>query len=336
MKYNLDRQETLAVALDICAEYARGGMRLTVRQLYYQIVARGLETNGDHVYKRLVSVLTDARLSGDFPMDYLEDRGRSVTQSDVRSSLCVDRALSSIARDIRTAPARMLWAGRWFGQPVVPFVWVEKDALTGVFEGPCGGLDVGLFACKGYPSIQALWSFVEGVAERLADEAIDETARDVLDDIGIDADAFCEEVVVLYFGDHDPDGLEIPESAERNIEQLVEAHGDDLPFQLPRITFRRVALTIEQIRQHNPPPFPAKRTSSRFDAYYARTGLRQAWELDALDPGVLRALVAEHVNEYVDEAIMSHVRRVVVERQTTMRSTMKAPGWAARAVEDVR
>ena len=61
---------TLDSAREIAGEY---NGNLTVRQLYYQLVAQGFIANSQESYKRLVSILTDARLSGDFPFEWLLD-----------------------------------------------------------------------------------------------------------------------------------------------------------------------------------------------------------------------------------------------------------------------
>ena len=51
-------------ANEIIAEYAAEGFDLTLRQLYYQFVARDLISNKQSEYKRLGSVINDARLAG--------------------------------------------------------------------------------------------------------------------------------------------------------------------------------------------------------------------------------------------------------------------------------
>ncbi len=51
-------------ANEIIDEYRDQGFTLTLRQLYYQFVARGLIPNTQRDYKRLGSILNDARLAG--------------------------------------------------------------------------------------------------------------------------------------------------------------------------------------------------------------------------------------------------------------------------------
>lgn len=303
-------EDTLRHAYSIAGEYSGN---LTVRQLYYQCVARGYIPNSQESYKRLVSILTDARLSGEFPFEWLLDRTRearpgnfSIDQTDIANSL------RSVAREIRSAPERWLWRDRWLGQPYHISVWVEKEALAGVFEEPCEQLGVSWFVLRGYSSLSALSQWVDNVAAAYQD-----------------GDSSITEAVVLYFGDHDPDGWEIPRSAERNVEAIAEVRG----IELPEVTFKRVALVGTQIEQYDPPPFPAKETSSRFDSYVAEHGLRDAWELDALRPEVLDRLIRDSVERYFDKGIHERNNEEVEEARDEMRLKMREPNWIAGILE---
>ena len=63
---------------DICEDYMRQGFVLTVRQLYYQLVARGHIENTERSYKRYHRpVVNDARLAGLMDWDAIEDRTRA-------------------------------------------------------------------------------------------------------------------------------------------------------------------------------------------------------------------------------------------------------------------
>jgi hypothetical protein len=64
----------------------------------------------------------------------------------------------------------------------------------------------------------------------------------------------------------------------------------------------RIALNYDQIEQYGPPPNPAKVTDSRADSYIAEYG-RSSWELDALDPDVLVALITDTILRYRDDDI---------------------------------
>lgn len=242
---------TIARANAIIDEYVAQGYDLTLRQLYYQFVSRDFIANRQSEYKRLGSIINDARLAGLIDWETIADRTRE---------------LRSVAHwgspsDIITAAAKQYRVDRWEQQPYRVEVWIEKDALVGVFERVCRELDIGLFSCRGYTSQSEMWA----AAQRLRQY---EQAHDV---------------VIFHFGDHDPSGIDMT----RDIDDRLHLFG-------AQVDVRRLALTQAQIQQYNPPPNPAKETDSRFEDYAARYG-DESWELDALEPAVLSDLVRTHV-----------------------------------------
>ena len=58
------RLATIQQAAAICEEYAAQGLFLTVRQLFYEHVARGLVPNSNREYKRLQGRMNYGRLAG--------------------------------------------------------------------------------------------------------------------------------------------------------------------------------------------------------------------------------------------------------------------------------
>jgi hypothetical protein len=94
-----------------------------------------------------------------------------------------------------------------------------------------------------------------------------------------------QQTVILHLGDHDPSGVDMT----RDIQDRLELLSDRAPIEV-----RRIALTMEQVRRYNPPPNPAKITDSRSASYIDKYG-DKSWELDALEPRVLVALIKENV-----------------------------------------
>ncbi len=292
----LARSELLLHALAIAEEY---GGNLTLRQLYYQLVARGHSPNAQEDYKRLGSALTDARLGGVFPMNWLIDRTRTVHRGrSYGGNWSVGYALQATSKEIDSAPYRWLWAPKWYRQYYHVSVWVEKEALAGVFEGPCEELGVSWFACKGYPSISSLWDWMGQVQQ-----AFQEGRH--------------HECVVLYFGDHDPDGWQIPRSAMDTVRCLQEQAPD-----MPHVNLKRIALSMDQIEEHDAVPFPAKMTSSRYARYVEEHGTTDAWELDALPPDTLDTMIRDSVLEFWDESVHQENTSQVNELREEMRVRM--------------
>jgi hypothetical protein len=251
--------EVIKQANAIIRTYRAQGYDLTLRQLYYQFVSRDLIANKQSEYKRLGSIVSDARRAGLIDWDAIVDRTRNL-----QSLGHWDSPASIIEEDCKVFRYDL-----WENQPKYVEVWFEKDALMGVFERAANRLRVPFFSCRGYASDSEVWS----AAMRLkgfADEG--------------------KHVVVLHFGDHDPSGIDMTRDITDRLELF--SHSAD-------IEVRRLALNMDQIRQYEPPPNPAKDTDSRFAGYRALYG-DESWELDALEPQVLADLVETEVNELID------------------------------------
>jgi hypothetical protein len=67
---------TIKVSDDICSTYRVQGLRLTLGQLYYQLVSRNIIPNREQAHKSLGNLMKDARLAGMIDWDAIEDRGR--------------------------------------------------------------------------------------------------------------------------------------------------------------------------------------------------------------------------------------------------------------------
>lgn len=304
---SLPARAIVILARKIVDDYRRQGLTLTLRQLYYQFVSLGWTPNGQKVYSKIGAALTEARYDGGFPMDSIEDRGRTVHEGAFRGhSGDAEGALLAGAGRLKDFPNLYLWFDRWLLQPEHVSVWVEKEALSGVFERPCQSLGVSWYACKGYSSVSALWEWVQN-AERVARR---------WREFGKEPPAF----TILYFGDFDPDGLEIPVTALKGIKRLISTYRIDIgsgPGIVPSsLQLVNVALTPEQIKEYNPPPFPAKTSSARYKGFVEKTGSDEAYELDALEPRVLRDLITLNVEDRFDYDIYeAHQKEIAAARE---------------------
>lgn len=161
-------------ANDIIEEYQNAGYDLTLRQLYYQFVARDLIANKQSEYKRLGKIVSDGRLAGLIDWYAIEDRTRNRKGNQHWND----------PGEIVRAAARGFMMNRWEGQEYHIEVWIEKEALLGIIASVCKELDVGYFACKGFVSQSEMWS----ASQRLEDY---------------------EKPVIIHLGDHDPSGIDM-------------------------------------------------------------------------------------------------------------------------------
>jgi len=131
----------------IITTYHAQGYDLTVRQLYYRLVAAGEIPNRFKEYKRLVRVLVEARLAGLIDWNAITDRTRSLRGNSHWDN---GLAITEQGRD-------QFMVDWWENQPFRPEVWIEKDALIGVIGRICQELDVPYFSCRGYASLSEVW-----------------------------------------------------------------------------------------------------------------------------------------------------------------------------------
>lgn len=197
-KFSAASAETIERANSIIAEYAGQGFDLTLRQLYYQFVARALIPNRDSEYKRLGGIISDARLAGLIDWNSISDR---------------TRALRSLGHwggpeDIIQSAAASHHLDHWKGQAYRPEVWIEKDALVGVIEGICDDWDIPYFSCRGYTSQSEMW--------RASQRLIGQEQRGQVP-------------IILHLGDHDPSGIDMTRDITDRLETFT------LPLEVRRL-----------------------------------------------------------------------------------------------------
>jgi len=161
----------------IIREYKAKGYELTLRQVYYQLVARDIIPNNERSYKNIGNLISDGRMAGLIDWDAIIDRTRELRMNNHWDS----------PADIVLACANQFQYDKWEGQEYYVEVWVEKDALIGVVERAARRLDVPFFSCRGYTSQSEMWS----------------AARRLLRHKGT------RQQVIIHLGDHDPSGKDM-------------------------------------------------------------------------------------------------------------------------------
>lgn len=266
-RFNAASLKTVKLVNEILAEYAGQGYRLSLRQLYYQLVARGYIENSIKSYKRTGDLVSNARLAGQIDWRMIEDRGReSVVNAHWESPASIMRAAAQSFR-----------IDRWEGQPCYVEVMVEKDALSGILQPVCSKLDIRFTANKGYSSSSAMY----------------EASKRIID--AFDGD---KEVHLFYLGDHDPSGIDMTRDIK---ERLALFTYDSVGIETVRL-----ALNYDQVEQWQPPKNPAKEKDSRYQVYVEEFGA-SSYELDAVEPATLAQLVEEAVQALDDQDVWGEV-----------------------------
>jgi hypothetical protein len=254
----------IAKANEIIEDYATQGLSLTLRQLYYQFVSRGLIANNEREYKKLGDVIGNGRMVGLIDWDAIIDRTRYLRDLPHWNS----------PQTIVEACSQSFRLPKWNSQPEYLEVWIEKDALIGVIEGVCAQYDVPYLACRGYASASEVWNAGHRrIRPRLREG---------------------KEVTILYLGDHDPSGIDMTRDVEERL-QIFTGYETG-------VNIERLALNMNQVEQYKPPPNPTKLSDPRGDWYVEKFGY-ECWELDALNPVTIRDLVEKSIKNHLDEAI---------------------------------
>jgi len=253
---------------------------LTLRQVYYQLVAKGIIPNKPQTYKTLSKDLSDARYKGVVPWEALEDRTRTLMQTatwgdkDAFLPYAIN-AFGAYRRDVLQS------------QPETLELWIEKDALSHVVAEVADDYCVPVVVAKGFSSV----SIKKDCGTRVQANA----RRD-------------KSTCLLYFGDLDPSGWAMLPAMMRTLHDEMGLN--------EWVTGKQIALTPEQVIGRDLPYSldAIKESDSRTPGYkqmlradgYPDT---MAVELDALKPDVLQDLVRQAIESQLD------MDSLVAERQ---------------------
>lgn len=186
-------------------EYSSQGYELTLRQTYYQLVARGYIPNNERSYKNIGNLINDGRLAGLIDWHSITDRTRNLRRNShwTTPSSVIESAMYSYMLD------------KWEGQPNYVEVWVEKDALVDIVGQACGGIDTPFFSCRGYTSQSEMWAAVQRFIRqnRIRDNCF-----------------------IIHLGDHDPSGIDMT----RDIQERLWMFGADVEVKRVALTMEQV------------------------------------------------------------------------------------------------
>jgi len=259
-------KSSLLTRVQAVLEDLNGYWPLTLRQVYYQLVAAGDIANRRSTYQKLSRVLVQARLENHVTWGAIEDRARSILNSagwtDAADFITdqTERYLEGYRRDLLR------------GQEHALEVWVEKDALSHVCYRAAFPYCVPVVVARGFSSV----SYLNDAAERI--RANGRRGKGT---------------VILYFGDLDPSGYEMLPAMMFTLQDEMGLEG--------WVQGLRCALTPEQVEQHGLPTNPdaLKLTDTRAKKYIERFG-NLAVELDALRPDALEGLVRGSIESWLD------------------------------------
>jgi hypothetical protein len=174
----------------------------------------------------------------------------------------------------------------WNQQPVRVEVWSEKGTVRGVLAPVLNKYGVGFRVMHGFSGATTVY-----------DVAQDDDGRPL---------------IVLYIGDYDPSGLCM---SEHDLPARFDKYGGD------HIDIERIALNREHL--DDLPSFPAanKKKDPRYRWFLSNYGER-CWELDALDPNSLRAMVETAILEHIEPVAWKRCAVVEKAERESIRSVL--------------
>jgi hypothetical protein len=259
---------------------------MTVRQVFYQLVSRGVIEKAESEYQgTVIRLMTEMRLSGDLPFDWVVDESRRVRITETFDNIAA--AAEHCAEFYRRSA---LAESNDYLE-----IWVEKDALSGSLWDVTSDYDVPLMVSRGMPSI----TFLHGSAREIKRAA-----------------AHGKKSYIYQFGDHDPSGVLIPQTIEQRLTEMCETLGCPPPI------VKRVALTEAQIKRYALPTRPTKREGNR----HAKDFEGRSVELDALPPRVLRDVVRKVIEKHISPDTLNILRAAEESERELLRMWRPALG----------
>ncbi len=308
----VDAQVLMDQIMEVVNYYEKIDIKLTNRQLYYQLVGKDYIPNFTEVYDRICTCIKDLRYAGVIDWDTIEDVAR-VARKHIEFDDVTD-GITWLSYTYRRE--------RWQDQEYYLEMYCEKEAGISTLKPVTMEYHIHFGYNKGYSSAAALYVLAQRISYQMSKD---------------------KKVVILYFGDHDASGLDMVRDIRSRITEFLEGgvislwqkyefetefydseckiegdydcfdsyeadwrpvfENDWLPDKLKdrEINFEivPVSLNMEQIKKYNPPPNPAKMTDPRAAWYIEKFG-KVSWELDAIDALELREIAKIAILKYID------------------------------------
>ena len=283
--YQLDKLNKVQEVLAELHDYKP----LTLRQVYYQLVGKGCIENTVSQYNMLSKLIKWARIDGHISWADIEDRVRVYhdltgwVNSQDFVQYDVNQFLEGYHRDLLQSQEKYIE------------IWIEKDAVSSIFVRAASPFTVSVTASRGFSSV----SFINEFKQRLAWHAD-------------------KQAVMLYFGDFDPSGIEIPNA-------IMTTLRDEL--NVDNIEFKRVALLREDIFQYKLPhdAKALKRSDTRAKKHLENYG-ELAVELDALRPDILEKKIKNAIISELDVDLFNReveIYRVELDKLNDLRDKVQ-------------
>lgn len=245
---------------------------LTLRQVFYILVANYGYEKTERAYGRLGNHLNMARRSRRIPFEYLRDdslhgyfgghyQDQDGFWSDVKGR------------------ARNFTLDKLANQSSSIRVHCESVGMLPQLRRVCEPYSIPVYSCSGFDSLSVKHDLMQEIMRAYGYEG--------------------KRTIVLHLGDHDPSGASIfNDGMAADVMGFLEGECENLPYWKASrlVRFTRVAMLSEQAERLGVPSAPAKVTDSRSKSW----GDVPTYQLEAMPPDVLAEYLEDAILDYVD------------------------------------
>jgi hypothetical protein len=236
----------------------------SVRHVFYRVTNPRLPEpveKSDRGYRHVQDRCLKLRRAGVVPYSWISDTSRSGYHTETYGS----------PSDFLQRVNGLYRSNLWEHSDVATFceVWVESRSLAGTVRGLCRELAVSLYPAGGFTSASFAYEAAEGLNRN-----------------GV--------TTVFYIGDHDPAGVLIDVSIERELRRHLKSDVS--------LDFRRIAITPEQIETYDLPTKPRK-AGERRASHIGRTV-----EAEAMPARTMRSILRSEIEALLPSGLLETVR----------------------------
>lgn len=255
-----DSRQLVAAVNDVLDDYLEQ-LPLTLRQVFYRLVATQGYGKTEQAYARLGETINRARRAGLIPFSAIRDDG-------VHALLPLGFGTAEDFLDWAREHADVLTKDRQEGQAQYLELWVEAAGMAPMAAKVARDeYGVPVYSSGGFDSTTAKYD----AAQRMLGREIGTT--------------------VLHIGDYDPSGVALFEAAAEDVSAMYA----DLDAEADMPEFVRLAVLEEHIEQYGLETAPPKKNDKRSAFNDTRTV-----QAEAFAPDELQALVREAIEERFD------------------------------------
>lgn len=264
------QEQTLVVLGQVKAvlEEYEDYLPMTNRQIFYRLVGQYDYEKTEKAYKRLCEYLVRARRAGMISFNAIRDDGT------------IERGAggwygeASFWKSVRDS-AESYEYDRQRDQPVRIELWSEAGGMAPMLENMTARFHIPIFSTGGFSSV----TVTRQIAERVRRDR--------------------RPTAFLHVGDYDPSGESIFESMSEDVEAFLWGVEGNANKWKPE----RVALTQDQVEEHDLPTAPPKSSDSRTARWEIEKGL-ETTQAEAMPPTLLEEIVVAAVSNHIDDDIL--------------------------------